>query len=71
MMEITDQQELDFAALALFSKHPEMPDWPKWHKWIFYKLDIVNIYLLDNYGGAKPVTVSEYYRGHAQAALTS
>lgn len=25
MMEITDQQELDFAALALFSKHPEMP----------------------------------------------
>jgi hypothetical protein len=25
MKEVTDKQELDFAALALFSKHPEMP----------------------------------------------
>lgn len=31
MMEITDQQELDFAALALFSKHPEMPGVNIWN----------------------------------------
>jgi len=69
LKEITDKQELDFAAYALFSKHPEMPSWPKGHKWIFYKLDIDDIFLIDNYGGAKLLTVSEYYRGSVQAAV--
>lgn len=70
MKELTDKEELDFAAQALFSKHPEMPDWPKGHKWIFYKLEIVDIFLIDYYGGAKPITVDEYYRGSVQAAAS-
>jgi len=47
----------------------ERADWPKGHKWIFYKLDIEDIFLIDNYGGAKPLTVSEYYRGSVQSAV--
>jgi len=63
MKEVTNKEELEFASQALFSKHPEMPAWPKWHKFIFYKLEISDIFLVDNYGGAKPVTVEEYYKG--------
>ena len=40
--------------------------WPKWHKFIFYKLEISDIFLVDNYGGAKPVTVQEYYKGSSE-----
>ncbi|KAG0585635.1 hypothetical protein KC19_2G026800 [Ceratodon purpureus] len=69
MQEVTDTQELDFASQALFSKHPEMPDWPKGHKWVFYKLEIADIFLIDYYGGAKPITVDEYYRGSVKAAV--
>jgi len=68
---ITDKEELDFAAYALFSKHPEMPDWPKGHQWVFYKLEIQDIFLIDNYGGAKILTVSEYYRGNSSVTYPS
>lgn len=40
--------------------------WPKWHKFIFYKLEILDIFLVDNYGGAKPVTVEEYYKDSSE-----
>eukprot|EP00249_Psilotum_nudum_P030424 c43027_g1_i1 orf=374-1006(+) len=48
------------AAEALFSKHPEMREWPKDHNFQFYKLDIQNIFLIDFFGGAKPLSVAAY-----------
>ncbi|XP_069492036.1 protein CREG1 [Ambystoma mexicanum] len=53
--------EVDFAKLALFSRHPEMVTWPKDHGWFFAKLNITNIWVLDYFGGIKIVTPTEYY----------
>lgn len=49
-----------FAKNALFSKHPEMKDWPKDHNFEFFKLDIEDIFLIDWFGGPKPLTVDQY-----------
>lgn len=57
---VEDTEESDFAALALFSKHPEMEDWPKDHNFKFYGLKIQDIFLIDWYGGAKTLSVDEY-----------
>lgn len=56
-----DDKEAAFATRALFSKHPEMEGWPKGHDWRIYKLDIKDLFLIDNYGGAKPLPVKDYY----------
>lgn len=53
--------EEQFAKHALFSRHPIMPDWPDGHHWFFAKLDIVNILLLDFFGGAVTVPVTDYF----------
>ena len=54
-------EEEQFAKHALFSRHPIMPDWPDGHHWFFAKLDIVNILLLDFFGGAVTVPVTDYF----------
>jgi len=48
------------AQTALFAKHPEMKDWPKDHNFQFYKLDIEDIFLINWFGGPKPMTVDQY-----------
>ncbi|KAG6554987.1 hypothetical protein Mapa_003572 [Marchantia paleacea] len=53
--------ERKFALKALFSKHPEMAVWPKGHDWRVYKLKIEDIFLVDFYGGAKEMSVEDYY----------
>nr|XP_033797519.1 protein CREG1 isoform X5 [Geotrypetes seraphini] len=53
--------EMDFAKLALFSRHPEMTSWPPDHGWFFAKLNITNIWVLDYFGGIKTVTPEDYY----------
>ncbi|ODM98822.1 Protein CREG1 [Orchesella cincta] len=58
---VTQKDEITFARNAMFSKHPEMPDWPKDHGWFFAKLDIRNIVVLDYFGGAKTVTIDDYF----------
>lgn len=35
-------------------------DWPEEHDFRFFKLEITNIFLINWYGGAKPITVDEY-----------
>ncbi|KAJ3694911.1 hypothetical protein LUZ60_000288 [Juncus effusus] len=52
--------EGQFAKQALFSKHPEMKGWPKNHNFKIFKLEIENIFLIDWFGGAKPLSPSEY-----------
>ncbi|PIA62258.1 hypothetical protein AQUCO_00200324v1 [Aquilegia coerulea] len=55
-------KEAESAASALFAKHPEMKGWPKNHNFNFYKLDIEDIFLIDWFGGPKPITVDQYLR---------
>ncbi|KAK7347941.1 hypothetical protein VNO80_22484 [Phaseolus coccineus] len=61
-LKLVDQEskEAEFARKALFSKHPEMKDWPKNHNFQFFKLEIENIFLIDWFGGPKPLTVEQY-----------
>lgn len=54
--------EADFAAKALYSKHSEMPDWPKDHNFQYFKLNIEGIFLIDWFGGPKPLSVAEYFQ---------
>lgn len=51
-----------FAEAAFYSKHSEMKFWPKGHNFRFYKLDIEDIFLIDWFGGAVPITLAEYLR---------
>ncbi|BAT76942.1 hypothetical protein LR48_Vigan01g288900 [Vigna angularis] len=61
-LKLIDQnsKEAEFARKALFSKHPEMKGWPKDHNFQIFKLDIENIFLIDWFGGPKPLTVEQY-----------
>lgn len=52
--------DAEFAKKALFAKHPEMKGWPKDHNFQFFKLEIENIFLINWFGGPKPVTVEQY-----------
>ncbi|KAL0332002.1 UNVERIFIED_CONTAM: CRM-domain containing factor CFM2, chloroplastic [Sesamum calycinum] len=53
-------KEAEFAQTALFTKHPEMKDWPKSHNFQVFKLDIENIFMINWFGGPKPLTVEQY-----------
>ncbi|KAE9614510.1 hypothetical protein Lal_00012124 [Lupinus albus] len=55
-----NSNEGKFARSALFSKHPEMKGWPKGHNFQVFKLEIEDIFLIDWYGGPKPLTVEQY-----------
>lgn len=37
-----------------------LTDWPKNHNFQFFKLEIENIFLIDWFGGPKPLTVEQY-----------
>ncbi|VAI72515.1 unnamed protein product [Triticum turgidum subsp. durum] len=52
--------EAALAKAALFSKHPEMEGWPKNHHFEIFKLEIENIFLIDWFGGPKPISPSQY-----------
>lgn len=59
---IENDPEADFAAKALFSKHTEMTDWPKDHNFQYFKLIVEDIFLIDWFGGPKPLSVAEYFQ---------
>jgi len=59
--KVVDKKEMKFARKALFSRHHEMRDWPSDHGWWFGRLNIAKICLLDYFGGAKDVKVSDYF----------
>jgi len=62
----TDSPEGEFAARALFTRHPIMPDWPKDHGWFFAKLNITNVLLLDFFGGAANIPVEDYFKANVE-----
>lgn len=53
-------KEAASARTALFAKHAEMKDWPKDHNFQVFKLDIEEIFLINFFGGPKPLTVDQY-----------
>ncbi|XP_020578711.1 protein CREG1 [Phalaenopsis equestris] len=63
--------EIQFAKNALFSKHPEMEDWPIGHNFKIFRLDIENIFLIDWYGGAKPITPPQYLNNGKNGSTSS
>ncbi|CAN1153331.1 Protein CREG2 [Linum perenne] len=62
-------KEAEFARNALFTKHPEMKGWPKGHDFQVYKLVIEDIFLIDWFGGPKPLTVEEYLKAKMSLAI--
>jgi len=60
VVPIRSRTEQEFAKRALFSKHPAMERWPSGHRFGFYKMDIEEIFFLNEYGGAVPLGVREY-----------
>jgi len=59
-MDETDP-EYAFARDALFTRHPEMSGWPAGHHFFVAQLEIVNIIVLDYFGGAKTVSPRAYF----------
>ena len=59
--DITSSPEGNDAKSALFSHHPSMAKWPADHHWKIVKLDIDYIWMIDTFGGASIIEVSDYF----------
>lgn len=55
-------EEFKFGKNAMFSRHPAAKHWLDTHNFFLCKLDIVQIAVLDYYGGPHYVTVEEYMK---------
>ncbi|CAN6449031.1 unnamed protein product [Victoria cruziana] len=53
-------KDAEFARQALFSKHSEMKGWPADHNFQIFTLDIEDLFLIDWFGGPKPLSVADY-----------
>jgi len=60
-VEVISESELEFAKMALFSRHPVMAYWPGNHEFFIGKIDIEDIWLLDWFGGASILDVESYF----------
>lgn len=58
--KVTDAEEEESALASLFQRHPAMSTWPEGHGFFVGKLSISDIWLIDEYGGASQVDVSDY-----------
>jgi len=58
----TNAGEYSFAHNGLFTRHPAMASWPSGHGWFVAKMEIENILLLDFFGGAKTIDISDYLK---------
>ncbi|GAB4854819.1 hypothetical protein Ancab_023403 [Ancistrocladus abbreviatus] len=56
----SSSKEAELGRSFLFSKHPEMRDWPKDHNFQVFQLKVEDIFLINWFGGRKPVTVDQY-----------
>merc|ERR1711865_937078 len=56
-----DTDEYTFAKGALFERHPGMKSWPAGHDWEIMTLDVSEIWMIANYGGASIVPVADYF----------
>ncbi|ELT96438.1 hypothetical protein CAPTEDRAFT_152010 [Capitella teleta] len=61
MEPVKNSAELKLAKRFLFTRHPAMQNWPKGHGWLVHALRISGVCLLDFYGGASHISLSDYY----------
>ena len=61
LVEVTNQEERDWALDAIFARHQSMKGWPKNHDWIVGKLILSDIWLIDYFGGASILDLGAYY----------
>ncbi|XP_051141502.1 uncharacterized protein LOC127258621 [Andrographis paniculata] len=60
-------KDAEFGRSALFAKHPEMKSWPPGHNFEVYKLNIEKIFMINWFGGPKPLTVEQYLQAKVSA----
>jgi hypothetical protein len=58
-LAVTSRQRLQVQASTLFVVC--CVGWPTDHGWVVKRLDLTHVFILDFYGGAKPVSVEEYF----------
>nr|XP_039273615.1 protein CREG1-like [Styela clava] len=61
MVNVTNNEERDFALASLFKRHPVMKSWPTSHDFHVTKLEIDMIWLLDYFGGGSVVPLKDYF----------
>jgi len=60
-VNVTGTPEGGPAEAALFAAHPVMATWPSDHSWFIGKINILNLWLINIYGGADNISPDEYY----------
>ena len=60
LTRLGDPADMDLARRAIVARHPAVRAWPRDHSFAFYKLDIQNVFFLDHYGGATPISPKEF-----------
>lgn len=64
--EIVRAPDQRAAQEVLFRKHPAMRLWPPGHGFEAYVAKLLDVFVLSDYGGAKPISVSEYLRARVE-----
>ncbi|CAG0898089.1 unnamed protein product [Cyprideis torosa] len=54
-------EEAELARKSLFSRHPAMENWPQDHHFYFAKIVILEVFVLDFFGGIQHLTPDEYF----------
>lgn len=60
VVEVEEGPEREFALQALYARHPTMASWPTDHDWKVKKIEPTHLFVLDMFGGAKPLSVEDY-----------
>lgn len=61
MINVTDPAEKEEAKSTLFSQHHAMKSWPSDHSWLIQKLHIMDLWVVDTFGGAANVSTADYF----------
>ncbi|XP_011252500.2 protein CREG1 [Camponotus floridanus] len=61
IVPVKDTAELKTVTQSFFGRHPGLQNLPADHHFYFAKLEILNIDLLDGFGGLKHISVEDYY----------
>ena len=60
LARLDQPRDMEMARRAIVARHPAVRAWPRDHSFAFYRLDIDNVFFLDHYGGATPITPKEF-----------
>jgi hypothetical protein len=51
-----------YVSSPCYYRHPIMGKWPVGHKWFFMKLELVQVWLQNWFGGVSSIPVEDYFR---------